>query len=112
MAAVSEAAKENQKQYKLEFAKQKYSRIPLDVPKEYHEYIKSVAQSLGMTLNGFIKEAISEKVENMNEEIPPEFFIRLREWFLEHGHTIEDYNDCLRHLGKDDMCSIGRDSDG
>lgn len=44
-------------------AKENYSRIPLDVPKEYHQHLKDVAKQNGMTLNGFIKKAIEEKLK-------------------------------------------------
>ena len=50
----------------IKWQKENYSRIPLDVSKEYHEQLKEVANNCGMSLNGFIKQAIAEKLERMN----------------------------------------------
>ena len=60
MAAVSEKAMDNQRKYKQEYAKNKYRRVPLDVSKEYHEYIKEVAKEKGMSLTAYIKEGVLE----------------------------------------------------
>ena len=59
------ASTEAQKKASIKWQKENYSRIPLDVPKEYHEHLKEVAKSQGMTLGGFIKQAIAEKLERM-----------------------------------------------
>ena len=48
------------------YKKENYSRIPLDVPKEYHENLKAVAKEQNKSVNGFIKEAIDEKIERIN----------------------------------------------
>lgn len=47
----------------VKWQKENYSRIPLDVPKEYHQELKQIAKNKGMTLGGYIKEAIAEKIE-------------------------------------------------
>lgn len=47
----------------VKWQKANYSRIPLDVPKGYHEELKNIAKDAGMTLGAFIKAAISEKIE-------------------------------------------------
>lgn len=39
-------------------------RIPLDVPVEFYEQIKTYAIENGYTVNGLIKEAIQVKIEN------------------------------------------------
>jgi len=59
------AATEAQKKASIKWQKENYSRIPLDVPKEYHEELKAIAKANGMTLGGFIKQAIAEKLERM-----------------------------------------------
>ena len=77
-----------------------YSRIPLDVKKEYHEYLKGVAQEHGMSVNGFIKEAIDEKCNNVKDEIPEGLIQNLMAWLRDHGHTDADIVDCIEYLGK------------
>jgi predicted HicB family RNase H-like nuclease len=57
------ASTESQKKASIKWQKENYSRIPLDVPKEYHEKLKAIAKSNGMTLGGYIKQAIAEKME-------------------------------------------------
>lgn len=57
------ASTQSQKAASVKWQKENYSRIPLDVPKEYHEKLKQIAKDQGMTLGGFIKEAIREKIE-------------------------------------------------
>lgn len=47
----------------IKWQKENYSRIPLDVPKEYHAYLKEYVKAKGCTLGSFIKEAIKEKIE-------------------------------------------------
>lgn len=43
-----------------------YDRISLLVKKGYKETVKKHADKLGMSVNGFINEAIQEKIERMN----------------------------------------------
>lgn len=57
------ASTESQKKASIKWQKENYSRIPLDVPKEYHARLKEIAKSQGMTLGSFIKQAIAEKIE-------------------------------------------------
>ncbi len=47
----------------VKWQKENYSRIPLDVPRAYHEELKRIAQAKGVTLGAFIKTAIAEKLE-------------------------------------------------
>ncbi len=54
---------ESQRRASIKWQKENYSRIPLDVPKEYHLKLKEIAKNHNMTLGGYIKEAISEKME-------------------------------------------------
>lgn len=75
-----------------------YSRIPLDVRKEYHEYVKIKAKEFGMSVNGFIKQAIDEKCEGVKDELPQELIPNLMKWLEEHGHSESDIVDCISHL--------------
>ena len=54
-------------------ASQKYKannikRIPLDVPKEKYEAIKTAADSAGESVNGYIKRAIDERMDRDNTQ--------------------------------------------
>ena len=54
---------EAQRRASVKWQKENYSRIPLDVPKAYHEELKAIAKAQGVTLGAFIKAAIAEKIE-------------------------------------------------
>ena len=45
------------------YAKENLKRIPLDVQKSKYEQIKAAADSVGETVNGYIKTAIDERME-------------------------------------------------
>jgi len=49
--------------YKNQFQKENYDRINLIVPKGKKQVIKEFAESKGKSLNGFINEAVDEKME-------------------------------------------------
>ena len=59
---------EAQRRASVKWKKENYSRIPLDVPKAYHEELKAIAKAKNMTLGGYIKEAIAEKIERENKQ--------------------------------------------
>lgn len=46
------------------YVKNNYDRIELTVPKGKKEQIKYAAQSMGKSLNGYINEAIDEKMQS------------------------------------------------
>lgn len=52
-----------QRKASIKWQKENYSRIPLDVTKEYHNQLKDIAKSNGVTLGAYIKQAIAEKIE-------------------------------------------------
>lgn len=58
------------KLYNAEYAKTKLKRIPLDVQKEKYEQIVSASEQAGKTVNGYIKQAIDEKMERDNVVTP------------------------------------------
>lgn len=57
--AYSEARKKATAKYK----DQHYKRVPLDVPIEFFEMLKAEAAARGESVNGFIKRAVTERVE-------------------------------------------------
>ncbi len=57
MAELSKKAK-----YDMEYAKNKLKRIPLDVTKEKYQEIKSAAETVNESVNGYIKKAIDKRI--------------------------------------------------
>ena len=55
---------EAQKKATLKYRENAYKRVPFDVPKDFYERLKEVAQQQGKSINGFIKEAVEEKISN------------------------------------------------
>ena len=97
---LSEKAIDNKKQYSIKYAKANYKRVPLDLRKEFYEYLKGRAEQEGKTVNGFIREAIDEKCENVKEDIPNEVLTNAMDWLKAHGHSADDICDFLQYLGK------------
>ena len=52
--------------YDIEYAKNKLKRIPLDVQKEKYEEIKAAATAAGVSVNGYIKKAVDQRMERDN----------------------------------------------
>lgn len=63
--AYTEAQKVASEKYKEKNIK----RIPLDVQKTKYEEIKAAADKAGKTVNGYIKEAIEEKMQRDHEKV-------------------------------------------
>lgn len=61
---MAEKYTESQKKASLKYAKEKLKRVPLDLKKEEYEQILVAARSVDMSINGFIKAAINEKISN------------------------------------------------
>lgn len=55
---LSEKAIKAKKEYNAKYAKENLKRIPLNVQISEYEEIKRYADQHGLTVNGFIKEAI------------------------------------------------------
>ena len=53
---------EKQKEYSIKYAKENLKRVPLDLKKEEYERLSMSARSENMSINGFIKKAIEEKI--------------------------------------------------
>ena len=58
---------EAQKKATAKYKEKNLKRIPLDVQKEKYEEIKAAADQAGKTVNGYIKEAIEEKMKREKE---------------------------------------------
>ena len=61
---------ESQKQAHIRYAKKALKRIPLDVQKEKYLDIKAAADSVGETVNGYIKTAIDERMQRLGFAAP------------------------------------------
>lgn len=59
-----------QKKANLKYRKENVKRIPLDVQKEKYEQIASMAEKARKSVNGYIKQAIDEKIERDNLLVP------------------------------------------
>ena len=57
------ADNESKKKYDIQYAKNKIKRIPLDVQKEKYDEIKAAAVIAGESVNRYIKNAISQRME-------------------------------------------------
>ena len=57
------------KKASIEYAKRSLKRIPLDVQKEKYDEIKAAADKAGETVNGYIKKAIEQRMENENGSV-------------------------------------------
>lgn len=53
----------NKREYDLAYKKEKLKRVPLDLTKEKYQEVKDAADRAGTSVNGFIKEAINEKID-------------------------------------------------
>ena len=63
------AYNESRKKASIEYAKRSLKRIPLDVQKEIYDEIKAAADKAGETVNGYIKKAIEQRMENENGSV-------------------------------------------
>lgn len=57
---------QKRKDYLLNYAKKKYKRIPLDLPLEKYEELKSICEQNQESINGFIKKAIDARIQELN----------------------------------------------
>lgn len=62
--SLSEKAKENKRNYNIEYAKKNYKRIPLDVQRSKYDEIAQAAENVCESVNGYIKKAIDTRLES------------------------------------------------
>ena len=62
--SLSEKAKENKRNYNIEYAKKNYKLIPLDVQRSKYDEISQAAENVGESVNGYIKKAIDTRLES------------------------------------------------
>lgn len=61
---LSEKAKENKRNYSMDYAKKNYKRIPLDVQRTKYDEILHAAEAVGESVNGYIKKAIDNRLDS------------------------------------------------
>lgn len=61
---MAEKYTESQKKASLKYAKEKLKRVPLDLKKDEYDRLSEAAKSSNMSINGFIKAAINEKISH------------------------------------------------
>lgn len=61
---MAEKYTESQKKASLKYAKENLKRVPLDLKKEEYKHLSEAAKHCGMSINGFIKVAIIEKISH------------------------------------------------
>lgn len=54
---------ESGKKASIKYAKEKLKRVPLDMQKTDYERLAAAASAAGQSVNGYIKQAIAEKIE-------------------------------------------------
>jgi predicted HicB family RNase H-like nuclease len=64
---LSEKAKQNKDKYIAEYKKKHYKRITLDLHNETYTKIKTICDDTNQSVNGYIKQAINDKLENESE---------------------------------------------
>lgn len=57
---------EERRKYLYDYHKKNMKRVPLDLQLSDYEELKAAAEKNGESVNGFIKQAITEKLERMN----------------------------------------------
>ncbi len=62
------AMSEERKNYLYNYQKEKLKRVPLDMKKSAYEQLLKTATAAGMSVNGYIKQAIAEKMEREQPE--------------------------------------------
>ena len=60
----------DRKEYLANYHREKIKRIPLDVPREKYDEIKTHSAARSETVNGFIKRAIDETISNDKAKQP------------------------------------------
>jgi len=57
----------SKKTYNQEYAKTHFKRIPLDVQKDFYERIRAAALQIGEPVNTFIKIAVQERIDRLQD---------------------------------------------
>lgn len=62
-----EEKKKKRKEYLIAYQKEHYKRVPLDIKKDDYQELQSVAKKVKEPINAFIKTAIDERIERINQ---------------------------------------------
>lgn len=61
---LSDKALANKKAYTMNYKKNNYKRVPLDLTTDKYNEVKERSELLGETVNGFIKRAIDNRLND------------------------------------------------
>lgn len=65
---LSEKARRNKRKYNHQYTKEHYKRVPLDMSPGQYDTTKAAADSVGESVNGFIRKSVSERIERLNTD--------------------------------------------
>ena len=54
----------NRNEYMKQYAKEKLKRVPLDLKHEEYNKLKAAADTVGESVNGYIKTAIQRRIDS------------------------------------------------
>lgn len=64
---LSNKAYENKVRYNVEYAKNNYKRVPLDLNIDKYEQLKAAAEKSGESVNGYIKTAVEQRMQRESD---------------------------------------------
>ncbi|MGO5167673.1 hypothetical protein ACTQ4Q_04185 [Bacillota bacterium LCP21S3_D9] len=64
---LSNKAYENKVRYNVEYAKNNYKRVPLDLKIDKYEQLKAAAEKSGESVNGYIKTAVEQRIQRESD---------------------------------------------
>lgn len=64
---LSNKAYENKVRYNVEYAKNNYKRVPLDLKIDKYEQLKAAAEKSGESVNGYIKTAVEQRMQRESD---------------------------------------------
>lgn len=64
---LSNKAYENKVRYNVEYAKNNYKRVPLDLKIDKYEQLKAAAEKSGESVNGYIKTAVEQRMQRKSD---------------------------------------------
>jgi hypothetical protein len=92
------ALSEKQRKANDKYIKENYQRLPVSYPKEFCETVRNEAKRHGLSLAGFVKAAIEEKIHRgytvLDGETPPAIQAYLDEVFEQRKAIVDATSYC------------------
>ncbi len=80
---------------KQKYNKEHYSRVSLNLTKEYHYYLKCLAEESGQSLNAWILRACEDRADHRYDEYNGHDWARLIEWLQSQNMSPTDIVNCI-----------------